>query len=768
MSIHLRDGLRNQSVDHVLEDILVRFVVNVPKEDLSSLERMFFQVEEGQWFYADFMRELNSALPPMKMKSFAPKLLSKCPLVWKWGDPSEALSQFGKYKSTIPVRGIALMNKDLTKVLLVRGPESGSWSFPRGKISKDESDIECAIREVREETSFDARNYVNDDDFLERTIGGKNFRMYLARDVPENFNFEPMVRCEIADIKWFNIKTLRKAVRTNHNKYFVVSAMMEPLNSWINKQKGQNNDEALMRETESKLKQLMGLNDPEPVTHNDAGRELLNILQASQPATKEEAASSGYTWNPPVNVPMALPQHLQNVYSGVGQVPQFFPFLQNSSFPLNTFPVPSFNAAFQKLVQPPQPPLPPQFAQALQNSSNQSSVNQGSSAFNRALASNPVPTAGTTASKQSNSTNSKELLSILKGETTVKESTKPRALEESKSLKSSTPERAETPPVKKITLLKKNKSVMKESDSAALLSILGKKSPSPESPKSQRTKSHHANGHSFLSILNRGRKKKEHEPTVLIESTQPVRPVETSTQSSAQSFGSLTHVQTSPIKNNANAKENGDISAPAQFLSILKKDSGAQPTAANTASVSRTATESFQLSVLDLSAGNQILSMLNRNSNTPRSVQYSNPVNTNFSQFENFDDFENFEDFDDISDSQNIYNSIARDFDTDEEAYSLEAEFHLPLADSTTTLPLVSPPSEPTASSAKNDAGAGLLQLLRGGPSAARGPYLSLQDTYGTSPQAAALPQQPNLHIDNSRANSNGAQILRLLKREKQ
>lgn len=43
MSIQLRDGLINQLLDRVLEDLLVRFVVNVPEEDLSSIERVFFQ-----------------------------------------------------------------------------------------------------------------------------------------------------------------------------------------------------------------------------------------------------------------------------------------------------------------------------------------------------------------------------------------------------------------------------------------------------------------------------------------------------------------------------------------------------------------------------------------------------------------------------------------------------------------------------------------------------------------------------------------------------
>lgn len=806
MSIHLRDGFLNQSVDHVLEDILVRFVVNVPKEDLSSLERVCFQVEEGQWFYTDFVRLLNPALPSMKMKSFAPRILSKCPLIWKWGNPSDALSQFGKYKSTIPVRGIALMNKDLSKVILVRGPESGTWSFPRGKISKDETDIECAIREVREETSFDARKYVNENDVLERTIGGKNFRIFLARNVPEDFNFEPLVRCEIADIKWFNIKNLRKSVRTNHNKYYVVNAMIEPLVGWVNKQKGLNNEDALMRDAELKLKQLMGISaSQEPEANNDAGRELLNILQGSKPLDNTANANGNNNWNGPVNVPMTLPQHLQDIYAGPGHMPQFLPPFYQNGMPPAQFPVPNFNGAFGKPFQPPPPPHPMQLHP----------VDYPGSTMNHAQSTNSLhssaanPTLGAPSSalgEKSSQANSKELLSILKGKPAPKILHKqPESIVNSKPIEQA-PKPVEVP-AKKITLLKRNKS-NNESDSATLLSILGKKPPSPESPKSQATEGDIAsNAPSFLSILNSGRKNSEPEKSL----AQPIAHSPAFAQSSSaqllsslqlpgsaapQGFGlpgpldgakpaqnqSELDIRVSDIQNSSSK-----ISAPAQFLSILKKGSVSQQSAEVNSPTNQfglpqthTAEEQTQPPKLDLSAGNQILSMLNRNTETPKSTRYDTPpVKADFSKFENFDDFEDFEDFDDISESQkDIYNSIANNFDvaTDEDDYYEDAQFELPKANPPTTAAIPFTSQDATASlptanvasqGATNSAGAGLLLLLQGGHPSARGPFLSLQDTYGTQDQLQQQ-QQPVAPSFDSRRPSNGALILRLLKREKQ
>lgn len=317
MSIQLRDGLANQLVDLVLEDLLVRFLVNCPEEDLSLIERVFFQVEEAQWFYTDFVRVLNPALPNMKMKLFCSKFLEKCPLFWKWGDPNDALSRFGKYKLTIPVRGVALFNRDLTKVLLVKGTESNSWSFPRGKISKDESDINCAIREVEEETGFNAKDLINESDVIERTFKGKNYKIYLVRDVPEDYNFLPVARGEIAMIEWHDIKTLQKKIRASPNNYFIVETVIKPMIQWINKKKGGLNEAELMLKAEIQLKALLGVGKREE--NVDAGRELLNILQKVSPSHSASDSnvvplSSTVPGAPQQQnyIQFALPQHLQN------------------------------------------------------------------------------------------------------------------------------------------------------------------------------------------------------------------------------------------------------------------------------------------------------------------------------------------------------------------------------------------------------------------------------------------------------------------------
>jgi 8-oxo-dGTP pyrophosphatase MutT (NUDIX family) len=60
------------------------------------------------------------------------------------------MAAFKEFKRNVPVMGAILLDSQLEHVLLVRGFKGGAcWGFPRGKIMKDESDADCAVREVR-------------------------------------------------------------------------------------------------------------------------------------------------------------------------------------------------------------------------------------------------------------------------------------------------------------------------------------------------------------------------------------------------------------------------------------------------------------------------------------------------------------------------------------------------------------------------------------------------------------------------------------------
>ncbi|KAG7895366.1 hypothetical protein KL936_000074 [Ogataea polymorpha] len=440
MSILLRKGFADESLERVLEDLLVRFVINCPPEDLSSIERVFFQIEEAHWFYQDFARVVNELLPPMKMKQFTAKIIAQCPVVWRWGDSQDALAQFGKYKSSIPVRGCAVLNQKLDKVLLVKGVESSSWGFPRGKISKDETDLDCALRELEEETGFDGREYIDEDEYIERTIQGKNYKIYILAGVPESTKFEPRVRNEISAIAWKDIKSLSKQGKNN---LFLVSSMMKQLQNFINKKKYQQTEEELKKQATIQLKKILGVGQPQE--KSDPGRDLLNMLQ------QVSAGKQPPNLQPPS---MPMPGH---------HMPLPMPL---APFPM-PFPMP-FMMAPHMLPRFPFPP-PPAMSVPRSDQKNELFAPPPSSLDKPHMA---------LANRRSGESNSKELLSILKRpekKDETEEAHKPRgSFLQNLFDKYEAEEPAQVP--RKVTILKRPKEQeSSEKPGASLLNLLQQK-----------------------------------------------------------------------------------------------------------------------------------------------------------------------------------------------------------------------------------------------------------------------------------------------------
>lgn len=236
-----------------LDDLCVRFIINLPKEELESIERICFQIEEAHWFYEDFIRPLDPSLPSMNLKQFCLLIFQHCPLFSGYAETyySAAYSEFLAYKTRVPVRGAILLNDAMDHVVLVKGWKKGArWSFPRGKINKDEDDLDCAVREVYEETGFDARaaGLVKDESqmkYIEVSMREQHMRLYVFRGVPMDTYFEPRTRKEISKISWYKISelpTLKKKQQQGgenlykENMFYMVAPFLGPLKNWIKQQ----------------------------------------------------------------------------------------------------------------------------------------------------------------------------------------------------------------------------------------------------------------------------------------------------------------------------------------------------------------------------------------------------------------------------------------------------------------------------------------------------------------------------------------------------
>jgi mRNA-decapping enzyme subunit 2 len=241
--------------------LCVRFIINLPPEELESVERICFQVEEAQWFYEDFIRPLDPSLPSLTLRAFSLRIFQHCPLFSQWDVQhyTTAFAEFLAYKSRVPVRGAIMLNEAMDQVVLVKGWKKGAnWSFPRGKINKDEDDLDCAVREVYEETGYDIKEagLVKDAQemkYIEVNMREQNMRLYVFRGVPMNTHFEPKTRKEISKIEWYKLTDLPTAKKNKHqegvneslpmnaNKFYMVAPFLVPLKKWIALQRKRDN-----------------------------------------------------------------------------------------------------------------------------------------------------------------------------------------------------------------------------------------------------------------------------------------------------------------------------------------------------------------------------------------------------------------------------------------------------------------------------------------------------------------------------------------------
>ncbi|GAA6003359.1 decapping enzyme complex catalytic subunit [Rhodotorula paludigena] len=212
-----------------LDDLAARFIVNLPADELESMDRVCFQIEQAHWYYEDFARPTAtnpSLLPSYSLKAFSLLMFKSCPLLHDLvPQHAQIWTSFMQYKERVPVCGAVLINEYWDKVLLVKGWTKGSsWSFPRGKINKQEPEAMCAVREVLEETGFDLTpyfppaqlhpSYVEPEGtervpyYVELVIREQKIRLYFVPGVSEHTRFETRTRKEISKIDWFSLSDL--------------------------------------------------------------------------------------------------------------------------------------------------------------------------------------------------------------------------------------------------------------------------------------------------------------------------------------------------------------------------------------------------------------------------------------------------------------------------------------------------------------------------------------------------------------------------------
>ncbi|MBR0350263.1 MAG: NUDIX domain-containing protein [Clostridia bacterium] len=112
------------------------------------------------------------------------------------------------------------------KILLIR-QMSGAWGFPKGHVEHDETEVETAIREVKEETNIDvevdeSKRYTMQY-FTDKGIG-KEVVIFLAKPISNDLKIQEN---EIIEAKWMSYSDALATVSYDNTRELLLHALTE-------------------------------------------------------------------------------------------------------------------------------------------------------------------------------------------------------------------------------------------------------------------------------------------------------------------------------------------------------------------------------------------------------------------------------------------------------------------------------------------------------------------------------------------------------------
>ncbi|OEL35062.1 hypothetical protein BAE44_0003919, partial [Dichanthelium oligosanthes] len=163
-----------------LNGLCSRFLLNVPKEELESFERILFLLEQAHWFYEDNSVEHNPNLKSLSFKDFTSLMFKSCTALRPYiAHLDDIYKDFNNYKFRVPVSGAIILDDTYERVL--------------------------------EETGCDVSTLLNLDDYIEVSIGQQKVRLYIITGVKRDTVFAPQTKKEISEISWHRIDDLLPA-----------------------------------------------------------------------------------------------------------------------------------------------------------------------------------------------------------------------------------------------------------------------------------------------------------------------------------------------------------------------------------------------------------------------------------------------------------------------------------------------------------------------------------------------------------------------------
>ena len=105
--------------------------------------------------------------------------------------------------------GVIVFHKNTSEnleILLIRNKKSGQWGFAKGRVENNETLVETAIREVKEEVGLELSNLKEDLCYESNYVDDCNNKKNVVYFIKEVKKFKPKLNDEIDDYQWVSLE----------------------------------------------------------------------------------------------------------------------------------------------------------------------------------------------------------------------------------------------------------------------------------------------------------------------------------------------------------------------------------------------------------------------------------------------------------------------------------------------------------------------------------------------------------------------------------
>jgi 8-oxo-dGTP pyrophosphatase MutT (NUDIX family) len=241
---------RNSSTSHGI----VLFTMNDKKEVTFLVAKRRYTYSYIEFLFRKHHREKQNLICDMTRREIAQLLTYKFEKLW---EDYHLESYFDSYSSDLSFRDYAhdlfvenikkCRSKMLKAIEVPRGNEDKKliWEFPKGKRNNGEMGLQCALREFKEETGIDTKEFVSiHDSYVENYIGDDDrsystilYPMYVKdykklrahRKISIYAISDDYISSEIRCVRWMSENECKKVLPESKMKFieYILDVMMD-------------------------------------------------------------------------------------------------------------------------------------------------------------------------------------------------------------------------------------------------------------------------------------------------------------------------------------------------------------------------------------------------------------------------------------------------------------------------------------------------------------------------------------------------------------